>query len=187
MIHVIVFVILDVLVMTISATDNDDGDNAKVSYAITAGTQLPREAFRINENTGEVYTTVSDLDREKHPVYTFTVVAKDAGAPTSLSTTATATVNIKDINDNEPVFEENIYRITIPETQEGLIITIRANDLDIDDTLTYSLIGPNDRTHFQITVDGRDGRLEVYTVSTNGNKYSSLSIYVNSSKYSTAS
>ncbi|XP_048742923.2 neural-cadherin-like isoform X4 [Ostrea edulis] len=176
----------DVLVMTISATDNDDGDNAKVSYAITAGTQLPREAFRINENTGEVYTTVSDLDREKHPVYTFTVVAKDAGAPTSLSTTATATVNIKDINDNEPVFEENIYRITIPETQEGLIITIRANDLDIDDTLTYSLIGPNDRTHFQITVDGRDGRLEVYTrpdYETPAQRFFNLTVQVSDGKF----
>ncbi|XP_061183428.1 neural-cadherin-like [Saccostrea echinata] len=152
----------DVLVMTIVANDNDEGANAKVSYAIVAGTQLPRNAFRINNITGEVYTTVRDLDREKHPVYTFEVVATDAGVP-PLSATASATVNIKDINDNEPVFEKKIYRETIPETQEGLIITIRANDLDIDDTLSYNLIGLNDRTHFQITVDGRDGRLEVYT------------------------
>lgn len=150
--------------MTIIAKDYDEGANAKVTYLITTGTQEPSPAFKINNATGVVVTTVGDLDREKNPVYTFQVVAMDAGTP-PLSATATATVNIKDINDNNPVFEKKIYSETIPETQEGLILTIRANDLDIDDTLTYSLIGANDRTHFQITVDGRDGRLEVYTVN----------------------
>eukprot|EP00105_Crassostrea_gigas_P039530 XP_019923678.1 PREDICTED: neural-cadherin-like [Crassostrea gigas] len=153
---------VDVSVMTIIAKDYDEGANAKVTYLITPGTQEPSPAFKINNATGVVVTTVGDLDREKNPVYTFQVVAMDAGTP-PLSATATATVNIKDINDNNPVFEKKIYSETIPETQEGLILTIRANDLDIDDTLTYSLIGANDRTHFQITVDGRDGRLEVYT------------------------
>lgn len=155
---------VDVSVMTIIAKDYDEGANAKVTYLITPGTQEPSPAFKINNATGVVVTTVGDLDREKNPVYTFQVVAMDAGTP-PLSATATATVNIKDINDNNPVFEKKIYSETIPETQEGLILTIRANDLDIDDTLTYSLIGANDRTHFQITVDGRDGRLEVYTVN----------------------
>lgn len=156
--------VVDVSVMTIIAEDYDEGANAKVTYLITPGTQEPSPAFKINNATGVVVTTVGDLDREKNPVYTFQIVAMDAGTP-PLSATATATVNIKDINDNNPMFEKKIYSETIPETQEGLILTIRANDLDIDDTLTYSLIGANDRTHFQITVDGRDGRLEVYTVN----------------------
>lgn len=77
----------------------------------------------------------------------------------------TVTVNIKDINDNNLVFEKKIYLETIFEIQEGLILIIRVNDFDIDDILIYSLIGDNDRIYFQITVDGRDGRLEVYTVN----------------------
>lgn len=77
----------------------------------------------------------------------------------------TVTVNIKDINDNNLVFEKKIYLETIFEIQEGLILIIRVNDFDIDDILIYSLIGVNDRIYFQITVDGRDGRLEVYTVN----------------------
>lgn len=77
----------------------------------------------------------------------------------------TVTVNIKDINDNNLVFEKKIYSEMIFEIQEGLILIIRVNDFDIDDILIYSLIGDNDRIYFQITVDGRDGRLEVYTVN----------------------
>lgn len=69
----------------------------------------------------------------------------------------TVTVNIKDINDNNLVFEKKIYSETIFEIQEGLILIIRVNDFDIDDILIYSLIGDNDRIYFQITVDGRDG------------------------------
>lgn len=44
-----------------------------------------------------------EMDREKVDVHFFAVVARDEGDP-PLSSTATVTIHVDDVNDNVPVF-----------------------------------------------------------------------------------
>ena len=153
--------------MTVMAEDYDAGDNADFTF-LMVGTGNPRQAFRIQPD-GQVFTTVSNLDRENEAQYTFVVTVTDKGTdPQAQTSTATVTINIKDLNDNDPVFEKNVYNVTIPETHTGVVITISANDPDSDDTLKYSL-NQDAYKHFTMTTQGRQGILGVFNGSVSNN------------------
>ena len=103
-------------------------------------------------------------------MYIFQVIATDNGLP-QLDATATATINIGDINDNAPIFTKKIFQAVIPETHTGRIMTISATDPDIDDSLSFELVG-DANTFFSIRAEDRKigslvqtGILEVYKVS----------------------
>ncbi|XP_071179939.1 neural-cadherin-like isoform X3 [Mytilus edulis] len=148
-------------VMRVIAEDYDAGLNAEFTFQII-GDGTPRTAFRI-EGDGQVFTTVADLDREKHAQYFFVVQAVDKGT-TPQTSSASVTINIIDINDNPPVFNESVYRVTIPETHSGAILTIKADDPDVDEVLRYSL-NQDAYKHFTITTQGREGIIGVYNGS----------------------
>lgn len=93
------------------ARDADDGANSDIVYSILRSSQ--DSAISIEPETGLV-TTAAALDRETHVQVWFLVVAADGGEP-SLSSTATVTVLVEDVNDNEPVFRQQLYNVSIPE------------------------------------------------------------------------
>lgn len=64
--------------------------------------------FNINSHTGWITTSVK-LDRELVSSYSLIVVATDSGNP-PLSSTTTVKIDVKDYNDNPPVFFQNLYR-----------------------------------------------------------------------------
>lgn len=55
------------------------------------------------------------LDRETRSSYSLTIRANDRGTP-SLSSTVVATVTVDDLNDNKPIFTENVYTSKIKES-----------------------------------------------------------------------
>lgn len=63
------------------------------------GNSLP---FQISIESGVISTTQL-LDREDFSFYNFTVVASDLGSP-ALSSLATLSILITDVNDNFPIF-----------------------------------------------------------------------------------
>ena len=67
-------------VVTVYATDKDQDDNGRVSYAITSGNT--GDAFEINNQTGLV-TVKGVIDRENIKEYSLTVQAEDGGHPSS--------------------------------------------------------------------------------------------------------
>ncbi|KAK7005338.1 protocadherin alpha-3, partial [Biomphalaria glabrata] len=71
--------------------------------------QVPE--FRIDAGTG-VLSLVVPLDRETVPSYTLHIVAQDGGTP-MLSSTATVTVVVADLNDNAPIFTQSNYVFNI--------------------------------------------------------------------------
>lgn len=93
------------------ARDADEGVNADVRYSILKSNQ--DNLISIDPESGLV-TTAAALDRETQMVVWFLVVAVDGGEP-ALSSTATVTVLVEDINDNEPVFQQQLYNVSIPE------------------------------------------------------------------------
>uniref|UniRef100_A0A8C7VKG7 Cadherin domain-containing protein n=1 Tax=Oncorhynchus mykiss TaxID=8022 RepID=A0A8C7VKG7_ONCMY len=91
------------LLSSVSASDLDFGDNAKISYSILESkvqdVSLSSYVY-INSDNGSIYSMHS-FDYEKLKVFQILVQAKDHGSP-SLSSNATVHVFILDQNDNAP-------------------------------------------------------------------------------------
>uniref|UniRef100_A0A8C6JJU7 Uncharacterized protein n=1 Tax=Melopsittacus undulatus TaxID=13146 RepID=A0A8C6JJU7_MELUD len=87
--------------------------------------------------------TVSALDREEMARYILTVTAADAGSP-PLTTTQTFTVDISDVNDNAPVFNQTLYTMYVRENNVPTVLagTVCAIDGDVGPNakVTYSLV-----------------------------------------------
>ena len=56
----------------------------------------------------------SSLDRETLANYKLTVQAKDRGSP-ALSSSRFVFVNVKDVNDNDPIFTKSLYNGLVAE------------------------------------------------------------------------
>ena len=117
-------------VIIVHATDRDAGVNAKLIYNVT-GT-VYKHWFAINATTGEIRTAAL-LDREKISRLELLVIVTDLGLP-PLSGNCTVVVDIRDSNDNDPVFNKVIYFGSVAEnTANGTsVIQVSANDNDTD-------------------------------------------------------
>ncbi|XP_030000773.1 protocadherin gamma-C5-like isoform X10 [Sphaeramia orbicularis] len=91
------------ILFSVSASDLDFGENAKISYSIldskVQDVSVSSYVY-INSDNGSIYSMLS-FDYEKLKVFQIQVQAKDQGSP-SLSTNATVHVFILDQNDNAP-------------------------------------------------------------------------------------
>uniref|UniRef100_A0A673C3L4 Protocadherin gamma-C5-like n=1 Tax=Sphaeramia orbicularis TaxID=375764 RepID=A0A673C3L4_9TELE len=91
------------ILYSVSASDLDLGENAKISYSIldskVQDVSVSSYVY-INSDNGSIYSMHS-FDYEKLKVFQIQVQAKDQGSP-SLSTNATVHVFILDQNDNAP-------------------------------------------------------------------------------------
>ncbi|XP_054459735.1 protocadherin-23 [Anoplopoma fimbria] len=126
-------------VIQMRARDADEGVNSDVRYSIPRSNQ--DSLISIDPESGLV-TTAAALDRETQTEVWFLVVAADGGEP-SLSSTATVTVLVEDVNDNEPVFQQQLYNVSIPEHSDvgSCFLQVVATDTDSPEfgTLLYSL------------------------------------------------
>ncbi|PNF35261.1 hypothetical protein B7P43_G04794, partial [Cryptotermes secundus] len=116
-----------------------DVDSNIAAYAIDPAS----EYFEINNVTG-VVRTKKRIDYEAVKKLNFTVVAYDSGIPQK-SATAYVTVNIININDMDPVFNETMYEAAITENapEKAHVITVKATDGDegVFGSVSYSLVG----------------------------------------------
>ncbi|NXK93011.1 PCDBD protein, partial [Formicarius rufipectus] len=127
------------VVVLFSVRDRDSGANGKVSCALDE--QLFFSLRPAYKNYYEL-VTVSTLDREETAQYILTVTAADEGAP-PLSTTQTFTVDISDVNDNAPVFNQTSYTMYVRENNVPTVLVgaVSAADADVglNAKVTYSL------------------------------------------------
>nr|CAD7427729.1 unnamed protein product [Timema monikensis] len=89
----------------VKATDQDHGDNAKVSYVIVqSGGDFPPLPFKISEDNGTLSVT-GNVDRETRDSYSFQVMAQDGGPIKDRKRSVVdVEVNVLDVNDNAPSF-----------------------------------------------------------------------------------
>ncbi|XP_037874856.1 protocadherin-like wing polarity protein stan [Bombyx mori] len=150
-------------VLVVSATDSDVGINAQITYSLSS--EISNEAvahhdqqFVINPQTGAI-TTNKLLDRETMSGYLLTVTARDGGVP-SLSDTTDVEISVVDVNDNEPVFKQQLYTANIME--DALVGTsvsqVGATDADVglNGRIHYEL-DPKDREEGSFVIDPASG------------------------------
>ncbi|XP_031754610.1 protocadherin alpha-5 isoform X6 [Xenopus tropicalis] len=127
------------IVAIISVHDQDSGVNGRVNCY-----SFPPSPFKINPAfTGDFSLILNaPLDRENKSEYQVVITAKDEGSP-ALSTSMTIQIEVSDVNDNAPLFQQPAHTIFIKENNPpgSHVYTVSASDSDTGQNsfITYSL------------------------------------------------
>uniref|UniRef100_A0A672QBP7 FAT atypical cadherin 2 n=1 Tax=Sinocyclocheilus grahami TaxID=75366 RepID=A0A672QBP7_SINGR len=134
-------------VLQVSAFDKDSGRNSDITYQLV---DKENEFFEIDPLSG-ILATSQVLDYETTQQFTLKVKATDKGVP-PLSGEAQIIVNVIDVNDNPPDFNEPSYRASLDEkaTCGHIIIKVQASDPDNKDDLQYKILSGNEGRYFSI-------------------------------------
>nr|XP_040030885.1 protocadherin gamma-A4-like isoform X23 [Gasterosteus aculeatus aculeatus] len=114
--------VINTPVITLSASDKDDGVNGEVTYEFSRMSNKSRKLFSINEKTGEI-SLLGNVDYEEGSKYEVFVEAKDGYG---LSTGAKVIIDVSDVNDNAPLIFMKSLTNHIPEnvspgTEVGIV------------------------------------------------------------------
>uniref|UniRef100_A0A8C9XX12 FAT atypical cadherin 4 n=1 Tax=Sander lucioperca TaxID=283035 RepID=A0A8C9XX12_SANLU len=139
------------LVASVTATDADSGQNADITYSITATNN--HGTFSISPNTGSIFL-VKKMDFETQSFYKLNITAKDNGKPPR-SSSIPVVIHVRDFNDNPPIFTPGDIFKSIPEnlplSASVMTITAHDTDADINGELEYSIVQQIPRGgHFSI-------------------------------------
>nr|XP_033802584.1 protocadherin-19 isoform X3 [Geotrypetes seraphini] len=149
-----------------SAYDPDSGSYGVQTYEIT-----PNDLFGLEIKTrgdGSRFAELvveKSLDRETQSHYSYLITALDGGEPPNFGTVE---LNIKviDSNDNNPLFEEAAYAVSVPENSPpgALVIDLNATDPDegTNGEILYAFNSyVSDKTKELFRVDPKSGALYV--------------------------
>ncbi|XP_032559250.1 protocadherin gamma-B5-like [Chiroxiphia lanceolata] len=116
------------VVAVINVRDKDSGENGELSCNMDGN--LP---FRLETSSENTYKLIiaSALDREAVSAYNITITARDRGSP-SLWSSRELVLEVSDVNDNAPVFEEASYSAYVRENNlvGALVLRVVARDSD---------------------------------------------------------
>ncbi|XP_066446750.1 protocadherin gamma-B7-like isoform X20 [Eleutherodactylus coqui] len=143
------------------AEDLDIGGNSLISYRLGAN-----QYFALGEKVstdGSVFPELileKPLDRETQNKHELILTASDGGNPVQ---TGTALVNIivTDVNDNAPVFTQDVYKVSVRESipVNSTILQVSASDEDEDEKITYSISTTANDILVAFTIDSNNGEL----------------------------
>eukprot|EP00117_Sycon_ciliatum_P046762 scpid2025/ scgid33463/ Protocadherin Fat 1; Cadherin family member 7; Cadherin-related tumor suppressor homolog; Protein fat homolog; Protocadherin Fat 1, nuclear form len=140
-------------VLSITATDSDATTNGFLTYSITAASHqwpsgassmepLDNTTFRlviVNASTTQVAHVVvwhqANLDYEQYRQFEYTITVSDHGWPT-LSATASLVIQLRDLNDNLPLFRAENEAPFHLEDEAGQIATRVFQSVNISDADT---------------------------------------------------
>ncbi|XP_068174232.1 protocadherin Fat 3-like [Antennarius striatus] len=139
-------------VLTVSAVDEDIGENGYITYSIYSLKPLP---FQINQFSGVISTT-KELDFEtSSESFVFVVRASDWGSPYRRESEVNVTINLENANDNQPLFEkiacEGVISRDFPINE--VITTMSAIDIDELQLVKYKIISGNELGYFNLNPD----------------------------------
>ncbi|XP_072204700.1 protocadherin gamma-A2-like [Excalfactoria chinensis] len=100
--------------LSVTATDPDDGTNGIVTYSLNKITQKASKIFYLEPESGAI-KLVRNLDFEEWNSYELEVQARDGGG---LFDTATVSISVTDVNDNAP---EISVRSSLSEISEDAL------------------------------------------------------------------
>ncbi|XP_049685682.1 protocadherin gamma-B5-like isoform X5 [Accipiter gentilis] len=145
------------VVALLNVNDPDSGENGQVSCELSGEAPLS-----IVASSGGSYkvVTASALDREQAAEHRVAVVARDRGSP-ALSSRAALVLEVSDVNDNAPVFEEAAYSAYVAENNAAgaPVLRVRARDADAgaNGRVSYWLAGGSAGAAPYVSVEARSG------------------------------
>ena len=124
-------------VFSLKAHDKDRGANAEIEYYLHGNADS--RFFLIGKKSGTIVLNGLIKLRRRRSFVLFAIARNG-----QFRTFAEVTVNVIDINDNRPYFEQNCYQVNVTETTAlgTTVATILAHDLDIEianRNITYEL------------------------------------------------
>ncbi|KAM5299000.1 protocadherin alpha-11 isoform 5-T5 [Ctenodactylus gundi] len=163
------------------ASDADIEENAVLTYRLSQNEYFSVEPPINGKPTKKLSLLLKkSLDREKTPEFSLLLTAADGGKP-ELTGTVQLFVQVLDVNDNDPEFEQLEYKVKLMENtaKETLVIKLNATDRDegVNGEVVYSLmsIKPNGRHFF--TLDENNGEVRVNeTLDYEENKFYEIEI-----------
>ncbi|NXV68371.1 PCDG7 protein, partial [Molothrus ater] len=109
------------VVLTVPATDRDEGVNGQVKYSFKKITEKASKIFYLHSETGEI-TLLRSLDFEEGNSYELEVQAQDG---VGLFDTAKVTIAVTDINDNVPVISvRSALREISEDAPSGTVVAL---------------------------------------------------------------
>ncbi|KAG8147638.1 hypothetical protein E2320_011867 [Naja naja] len=97
------------------ASDSDIGSNALLTYKLSPNKHFILDSGNDEDESKSVVLLLKvPLDREESPVHHLVLTATDGGEP-KLTGTVQLVINVLDVNDNPPVFNQSVYRVKLLE------------------------------------------------------------------------
>lgn len=153
------------------ASDADLGEFGIIMYAVQSSedNNTNINEFRYNTSLDSLLVLNSTIDFEIQSVYTFRVIAFNPAinSNTVLETISSVIVQVIDVNDNTPIFDNNsiiatiIENVPINTTVTQLFATDRDQPNTPNSQITFSL---NDTSFFNVSQVGNQAN--IYTIST---------------------
>ncbi|KAM8768037.1 protocadherin Fat 3a isoform 8-T8 [Acanthopagrus schlegelii] len=139
-------------ILTVSAVDEDKGENGYITYSISSLHPVP---FKINQFSGIISTT-KELDFESSSEsFMFVVRASDWGSPYRRESEVNVTIHLENVNDNHPLFEKIACQGLISRDfpVDEVITTMSAIDIDELELVKYKIILGNELGYFDLNPD----------------------------------
>ncbi|XP_072251841.1 protocadherin gamma-A11-like isoform X38 [Leuresthes tenuis] len=153
---------LDTVVLTVRATDADEGVNGEVTYEFSRISERAKRVFSLNSKTGEI-KVIGALDYESISKYEMRIDAKDGYG---LSSDSKVMIDITDVNDNAPViFMKTLLNLVAenvsPGTEVG-IINVQDRDSEnnrqvrcsIQEKVPFKLV-PSIKNYYSLVTTGQ--------------------------------
>ncbi|XP_067374269.1 protocadherin alpha-7-like isoform X13 [Channa argus] len=150
------------VISLLSVRDRDSGVNGKIISSITSDVPFElKPSYKEN-----IYSVVTKgfLDREEVSHYEITIKANDCGEP-PLYTIKTLNIEILDINDNSPHFDQNPLQFYLTENNVAgaSIFSLSATDRDVNTNavVSYNILrqgNQNDIASF-LNINPDDGQI----------------------------
>ncbi|KAM3928305.1 neural-cadherin-like isoform 2-T2 [Leptodactylus fuscus] len=147
------------VVMTVSASDEDEGANAKLRYQITNGNA--KGIFDVEPEIGRIFIT-QRLNYEQDTQFELRLVASDG----KWENHTIVVINVINLNDEPPVFTQSEYHDSILEELTDLpvlVLQVSATDPDQEadqSALRYTLHGQGANSEF--VIDQFNGKISVH-------------------------
>ncbi|XP_015755007.1 PREDICTED: uncharacterized protein LOC107334576 isoform X2 [Acropora digitifera] len=144
------------IIFQVKAVDADFGNNSIVTYYLLPGEYSGK--FSIGTSSGNI-TLAGELDYENTTEVILRIQATDG----KFVSNTTLFINVEDVNDNSPYFNESSYSVVVPENIPigYVVIRVAAQDRDSGSNgqLTYSLQPESHHADAKFSINATTGAI----------------------------